>query len=434
VIVATSIDAADGGILAAVVVLVALGAILALAETGLVRTSRARARALVDQHRPGARSLAKLIENPEGFLSPILLLVLICQLVTATLVGVVAGRLFGVLGVVAATVFEIIVIFVFGEAVPKNWAVAHPDRAALFTAPFVSAIINFLPVKLITTVLIGISRVILPSQKIDHLEPDVMESELLALADVAVEADVIEAEERALMSSIIEFGDTIVREVMAPRPDVIAVSEKDPAGQVLELAIAEGLSRIPVYRGSVDDVVGIAYTRDLVLAIRNNGDSQPVGKLARKAQYVPEQKRVAPLLREMQRKQFHLAVVVDEYGGTAGIVTLEDLIEELVGEIADEFDADEPEVEILSPTELRVSARVAVEDVNEIVSIDLPSGDWDTIGGLLLHLRGQPLAEGESVESGDVVLVAERVQGRRIHTVRIIHPPANFDHDGGNEQ
>ncbi|HWD25205.1 MAG TPA: hemolysin family protein [Acidimicrobiales bacterium] len=424
---ATTFGAADGGILVAVIVLVALGATLALAETGLVRTSKARARALVEQKRPGAKSLAKLIENPEGFLSPVLLLVLICQLVTATLVGVVAGKLFGVLGVVAATVFEIVVIFVFGEAVPKNWAVAHSDRAALLTAPFVAAIINFPPIKLITSLLIGISRIILPARKSDHFESDIMESELLALADVAVEADVIEAEERALMSSIIEFGDTIVREVMAPRPDVIAVSEKEPAGEVLERAIAEGLSRIPVYRGSVDDVVGIAYTRDLILAVRKDGDSQPVGKLARTAHYVPEQKRVAPLLREMQRKQFHLAVVVDEYGGTAGIVTLEDLIEELVGEIADEFDADEPEVEILSDTELRVSARMAVEDVNEVASIDLPTDGWDTIAGLLLHLRGQPLAEGESVGSGDIVLVAERVQGRRIRTVRVIHPPPVAD-------
>jgi CBS domain containing-hemolysin-like protein len=427
VTIATVFSAADLAILAAVVVLIALGATLAIAETGLVRTSQARARALVEQKRPGAKSLAKLIENPEGFLSPVLLLVLICQLVTATLVGVEAGKLFGVLGVVAATVFEVIVIFVFGEAVPKNWAVAHADRAALVTAPFVSAVINFPPIKLITSLLIGFSRLILPTRKIDHLEPDIMESELLALADVAFEADVIEAEERALMSSIIEFGDTIVREVMAPRPDVIAVSEKALAGEVLERAIAEGLSRIPVYRGSVDDVVGIAYTRDLILAVRKDGDAQPVGKLARRAHYVPEQKRVAPLLREMQRKQFHLAVVVDEYGGTAGIVTLEDLIEELVGEIADEFDADEPEVEILSDTELRVSARMAVEDVNDVASIDLPTNGWDTIAGLLLHLRGQPLSEGESVETGGIVLIAERVQGRRIRTVRVVHPPVTED-------
>ena len=418
--IAGTFTAADGGILVGVVLLLAFAAVLALAETGLVRTSRARARALLEQGLPGAKSLVRLVEDPEGFLGPVLLLVLICQLVVATLVSVVASELFGALGVIIGVVFQVVAIFVAVEAVPKNWAVRHADRAALLTAPFVSWVIAFPPIKLVSTLLIGISRLVMSGQSIAMVEHDIMESELLALADVAVEADVIEIEERALMSSIIEFGDTIVREVMAPRPDVVAVSEKDSAGNVLELAIEQGLSRIPVFRGSVDDIVGIAYIRDLVLAIRNNGDTQPVGQLAREAQYVPEQKRVAPLLREMQRNQFHLAVVVDEYGGTAGIVTLEDLIEELVGDIADEFDVDEPGVEFIGETELRISGRMPVDEVNEIASIDLPIGDWDTIAGLLLHLRGQPPSEGEAITSGDVTLIAERVQGRRIRTVRVI--------------
>jgi CBS domain containing-hemolysin-like protein len=419
-----TLHAADGAILAIVLLLLGLAALLALAETSLVRTSRSRARALLEQGRPGAKSLVRLVEDPEGFLGPVLLLVLICQLVVATLVGVVASELFGALGVTIGLVFQVVAIFVAVEAVPKNWAVRHADRAALLTAPFVAWVIAFPPVRLVSSLLSGIARSVLPSDDRDRIEPEVMESELLALADVAVEHDAIEVEERKLLTSIIEFGDTIVREVMAPRPDVIAVSEKESAGAVLELAIAQGLSRIPVFRGSVDDIVGIAYTRDLVLAVRNDGDAKPVGQLARPAHYVPEQKRVAPLLREMQRRQFHLAIVVDEYGGTAGIVTLEDLIEELVGEIADEFDGEEPEAEVLSTTELRVPGGMAVDEVNEIASTDLPSGDWDTIGGLLLHLRGQPLGEGESIELGTTTLVAERVQGRRIRTVRVIHNPA----------
>ena len=418
--IAAQLEGADYGILAAVVVLIGFSSLLALAETGLVRTSKARAQALEKQRKHGARTLARLVEDPESFLHPVLLLVLICQLVASSLVGVIADRLFGTLGLAAGIVFEIVVIFVFGEAVPKNWAVLYPDRAALRVAPFVDRVIRFPPVRFVAAALTAFSHLFVRDKSGNPVEAEVMESELLALADVAVEADVIEEEERELLSSIIEFGDTIVREVMAPRPDVIAVSEKEAAGDVLERAIAEGLSRIPVYRGSVDDIVGIAYTRDLVLAVRASGaEGRPVGQLARPANYVPEQKRVAPLLREMQRKQFHLAVVVDEYGGTAGIVTLEDLIEELVGEIADEFDTDEPEVEILG-TELRVPGRMSIDDVNEIASVELPNGDWDTIAGLLLHLRGQPPAEGESIVAGDVELIADRVQGRRIRTVRII--------------
>jgi len=429
---ASSLGATDAGVLAAVLVLLAISAVLALAETGLVRTSKARARALVDGGQRGAKSLLKLVDDPESFLAPVLLLVLVCQLVAATLVGVEASRLFGALGVAVAACFEVIVIFVVAEAVPKHWAVRHPDRAALLSAPIVTALIAFPPIHLVSSALIGLSRLVTPGgDEVDDLG-EVTESELLALADVAVDELVLEREERALISSIIEFGDTIVREVMAPRPDIVAVEACSPAAEVLERAMASGLSRIPVYAKTVDDVVGIAYTKDLMRAVRAGEESRPVAELARAAHYVPETKRVAPLLREMQAEQYHLAVVVDEYGGTAGIVTLEDLIEELVGEIADEFDVDEPLVEPLSEREYRVSGKMPVDEVNELLGADLPVGDWDTIGGLFLHLRGQVPAEGERLDADGSVLVAEKVQGRRIGSVRIVRPDTLAGEDTGD--
>ncbi|MCU1495062.1 MAG: domain containing protein [Acidimicrobiaceae bacterium] len=418
---ASSLGAADGGVFAAVIVLLGISAVLALAETGLVRMSKARARALAESGRRGARSLVKLVEDPENFLAPVLLLVLVCQLVAATLVGVEASRLFGALGVAAATLFEIVVIFVAAEAVPKHWAVRHADRAALFSAPIVTALIAFPPIKLVSSVLIGLAHLVTPGDEEAQDSAEMTESELLAFADVAVDELVLEREERALISSIIEFGDTIVREVMAPRPDIVAVEAASTAASVLERAMTSGLSRIPVYARTVDDIVGIAYTKDLMRAVRSGHEDRPVVELCRPAHYVPETKRVAPLLREMQAEQFHLAVVVDEYGGTAGIVTLEDLIEELVGEIADEFDIDEPLVEPLSEREYRVSGKMSVDEVNELLGTDLPVGDdWDTVGGLFLHLRGQVPIEGEQIAVGDDVLVAEKVQGRRIGSVRIV--------------
>ncbi len=408
----------DLGLLAVVVILLAVSAILSLAETGLVRTSKARARALVEAHRRGAKSLLRLVEDPEqGFLAPVLLVVLICQLVSATLVGLVANHAFGALGVAVATAFEVVVIFLVAEAVPKQWAVRNADRAALLTAPIVSALSAFPPIRLVSSLLIALASRITPHRGGE--QPDVTESELLALADVAAAGDVIEHEERELISSIIEFGDTVVREVMAPRPDIVAVEASVPVGEVLEKAIEAGLSRIPVYEGTVDDIVGIAYTQDLIRAARDGGEHRPVGELCRPAHYVPETKRVAPLLREMQAEQFHLAVVVDEYGGTAGIVTLEDLIEELVGEIADEFDTEDPMIEPVGEAAWRVAARMSVDEVNDLLDADLPVGDWDTIGGLLLHLRGQVPVEGEQLRTGDYLLVAERVQGRRVRTVRL---------------
>ncbi len=425
---AASFGAADGGLLAAVVVLIGLSAILALAETSLVRTSQARARALEEQKRHGARSLRRLVEHPEHFLAPLLLLVLVCQLVAASLVGDEASHLFGALGLAVAIVFEVVIIFVVAEAIPKQWAVRHADRAALFAAPFVTTTINFPPVRAVASLLIGLAHLVTPGHGTDA-EPEVTEAEFLALADVAVDEDVIEDEERELITSIIDFGDTIVREVMAPRPDVVAVEAEMTAGAVLERAMSSGLSRIPVYSSSLDDVVGIAYTRDVVRAVQQGHEERPIGQLCRPAHFVPETKRVAPLLREMQSAQFHLAVVVDEYGGTAGIVTLEDLLEELVGEIADEFDADDPLVEPLGGGVYIVSGRMAVDEVNEILDADLPTGDWDTVAGLFLHLHGRVPTENEAVVVDHYTLVADSVQRRRIGKVRIIpdHPAPHAD-------
>ncbi len=410
----------DGALIGVVLILLVGSAVLALAETGLTRTSRAKAKALVNARRRGARALQRLVEDPEGFLAPVLLLVLLCQLVAATLVGVVAAHLFGPWGVAAATVFEVVVIFVFGEAVPKQWAVRHADQAALMAAPLVSAIIGFPPVRWISKLLIGIARVITPGGGSGRASSDVTESELLAFADVALEDEAIETDERVLIHQIIEFGDTIVREVMVPRPDIIAVDAETPVEEVLERAITAGFSRIPVYRETVDDVVGIAFTKDLVRAARGGDEHKRVATVARAAHYVPETKRVAPLLREMQRGQFHIAVVIDEYGGTAGVVTLEDLIEELVGEIVDEFDTNEPMIEPLGEGVFRVPGKMPVVEVNELLETKLPvDDDWDTIGGLVLAKSGHVPSGGETIEIGPYVLTVDRVVGRRIGAVRL---------------
>jgi CBS domain containing-hemolysin-like protein len=434
---AVSFSTGDGWILVAVFFLICGSAMLALAETGLMRTSRARAKVLEDSGVRGARSLRKLVEHPEGFLAPVLLLVLLCQLVAATLVGVVAAHVFGPLGVAVATLFEVVVIFLFGEAVPKQWAVRHADRAALLVAPMVSGFVRFPPIRVLSTALIGIARVLTPGGRSPHTGSEITESELLSFTDVAVEEEAIESNEREFIRSIIEFGDTIVREVMVPRPDIVAFEATTLAEAVLEGAIDVGFSRLPVYSGNIDNVVGIAFTKDLVLAVRGGKADSAVVEITRPAHYVPETKRVAPLLREMQRGRFHLAVVVDEYGGTAGIVTLEDLIEELVGEISDEYDAVEPTVEPLGDGRFRVPSIMAVDEVNELLGAVLPLGDdWDTIGGLVLAIAGHIPKEGESIEVDGYRLVAENVESQRIGAVSmqaIEGPPLHLEEEDEGE-
>jgi len=419
---ATGITLADGALLLLVVVLLAASALLALAETSLVRMSRAKAAALADDGRRGARDLVRLTENPQGFLNPVLLLVLICQLVVATVVGLLAARWFGVWGVLVATGFEIAAIFVLGEAVPKNWAVHHPEQAALFSAPLVSAMVRFWPIRVLSGALIGLANLLIGHEGPGH-GTDVTESELLAMADVALEDDVIETEERALIHSIIAFGDTVVREVMVPRPDMVTIESDETVEGVLEQALAAGYSRLPVLDPGGDDVVGITYTKDLIRAARSGQDHDAVLAHMRPPHFVPETKRVSALMREMQSETFHLAIVVNEYGGTAGLVTLEDLIEELVGEIVDEFDVEEPSVERLPSGDVSVSGRMVVSEANELFDAHLPTGAWDTVGGLLFDLLGHVPAVGEEVEVGRLRLVADRVSGRRIERVRITPLP-----------
>ena len=395
---------------------------LALAETALTHTSRARAAALADEGRRGSADLVALLDRPERFLNPILLLVLVCQLVQATLAGILADRWFGAWGVVVATLVNVGLVFVIAESAPKTWAILHSDRAALLVARPIRLIVALPPVRLLSRALIGLTNVILPGKGLPD-GPFVTEEEIIAMADEAVREEVLEASEAEMIEQILEFGDTVVREVMVPRPDMVAVPSDFRVADVMEVAILNGYSRIPAEGADIDDIVGIVHAKDLMRAERDGEADLPVSSLLRSAHFVPETKRIAELLREMQAEQYHLAVVVDEYGGTAGLVTLEDLIEELVGEIVDEFDREEPSLEPVPGGAVRVVARMPVSEVNELLHLDLPTeGDWDTIGGFVLHLAGKIPAEGEAVAHEDLVLRAERVQGRRIGKVRISRP------------
>jgi CBS domain containing-hemolysin-like protein len=417
-IVAASATAADAWMGAAIVLLLFVTMLLAGAETALVRMPKTRAQGLAADGRKGAGALVDLVDDGQ-YVNAVLLVLLVCQLVQATLVGVVADRLWGVTGVVIATAVDVVVVFVVAASLPRTWAVLNPDRAALAAARPIRALVRFPPLRIASRALIGLTNLLLPGRGLAQ-GPYVSEEELLAVAELGVEEGVIEEDERALIESIIEFGDTVVREVMVPRPDMVTVAGDFRVADVMEVMLLNGYSRLPVCGDGIDDVVGLAYAKDLMRAERDGKEGRPVAELARSARYVPETKRVPDMLREMQGEKFHMAIVVDEYGGTAGLVTLEDIIEELVGEIVDEFDVEDPIVEPLPGGGVRVDARTALDEVNDLLHADLPEGDWDTIGGLLYGRLGHVPVEGESVQVDGWQLTAQRIQGRRIGRVRIV--------------
>jgi CBS domain containing-hemolysin-like protein len=289
---------------------------------------------------------------------------------------------------------------------------------ALRLSGFLWAITYLPPMRLVSRGLIQLANLLLPGRGIKE-GPFVTEEDLRTMANVAAEEEVIEREERKLIHSIFEFGDTVVREVMVPRPDMVAVDADTTIETSIERAIENGYSRIPVYEGSTDNIVGLVYLKDLVSRARGGAGRESVRTALRPAVFVPEQKRVAELLREMQSQQFHMALVVDEYGGTAGIVTLEDLLEEIVGEITDEYDIEEPGVERLPDGSLRVPGGTPIDEVSEALGVELPDAEWDTVGGLVFNLLGHVPHEAESVRFQDLEFRTERVQGRRIVSVRI---------------
>jgi len=398
--------------------LAVLVVVLSLCETVVAHTSKARAAVLADE-RPGKRRhLPELLARRQTNLAVLVVVRLAAQI--AAVVAVIAAAepyrpqtvtwpvIVGITTAVAVTV----------EAVAKAVALERTDAVALRVAPVGWFITRIPPLGLIGE---WLGRFIRRRRTVDEGDerPSISEEELLAFAEVAEEAGAIEEGEQALIASIIEFGDTIVREVMVPRLDMVTVEAGWRISDVMEVVILNGYSRIPVVGSGIDDIVGIAYAKDLMRAERDGRGDDAVREHVRAARFVPEQQRVSVLLPEMQARQFHMAVVVDEFGGVAGLVTLEDLIEELVGEIVDEFDVEDPMAEPLPGGAYRVNARMPLDEVNDLLGADLPEGDWDTVGGLLFSWLGHVPSNGESVEIGGHRLTASRVQGRRIGIVRI---------------
>jgi putative hemolysin len=283
---------------------------------------------------------------------------------------------------------------------------------------------HFAPLRVVTRGFIGLANIVLPGRGLAK-GPFVTANEILTMADVAADEAEIETEERELIHSIFEFGDTVVREVMLPRPDMVAVEADATVDEAVNTMISAGYSRVPAYDDTTDNIIGLIYLKDLVGLQTAGQGIEPVRGAVRDAVYVPESKRVAELLRDMQHEKYHMAIVVDEYGGTAGLVTLEDLLEEIVGEITDEYDVEEPRVERLPNGTLRCPGRTPIDEVNEELNVELPDDEWDTVGGLVFNTLGHVPDEGECLTVDGLEFCAERVQGRRIVSVLVSRVPAD---------
>jgi CBS domain containing-hemolysin-like protein len=415
-----ALSGADIGMLVAILVLLVVLTFLSIAEMGLSRVSRHRATTMAETGTKSGQAVLWLTSEPERWVNPLLLTVNICQTVQATLTGILAANLFGGLGVVIGVVLNVLVFFVLAEAVPKTYAVIYPERAARLTSRPVSALVRFPLLRWISRGLIGLTNVIVKGKGLEK-GPFVNEQELLGIVEAAAEDGVVEHEERELIESIIEFGDTVAREVMRPRPDMVTVEHLATVTQALDVAIEHGFSRLPVLgpEEDDDDVVGLAYTKDLMRTEREGGGARPVIELIRPVRFIPENKPLNRLMREMQAEKFHLAIVADEYGAIAGLITLEDCLEELVGDINDEYDVEDVEIQELGDDQYLVSGRVAISDIDDLLHVELPDDDWDTVGGLVFNTLEHVPVAGESIEAEGWRFTVTEMDGRRIQRVRV---------------
>jgi CBS domain containing-hemolysin-like protein len=399
-----------------IVFLIAMTGFFAMSETAITRTGRARAYRLVEEKRRGASSLLRIVENVAPFLNVVLLLTLLATIGGTTLAADLAARHLHRFAELVSTVTMTVLLFVFAEVTPKTWAVQQTDRIALWVAPILVSVHRlFGP---LATFLVRAANVIMPGKGLPQ-GPLSTEEEIKAMAEMASDEQAIEEEEKELIHSIFEFGDTLVREVMVPRPDMVAAPLDSGLRNVLDLLLRHGYSRIPVYRGDLDHIEGVVYAKDVLRHLHAGKESVPIDKIMREPLFVPETKRVSELLREMQLRRIHIAIVLDEYGSTAGLATIEDLLEEIVGEIEDEYDREEVKVEPVDENTYRVSGRLSIDDVNELLNVDLPHEEWDTVAGLMYGLLGAVPTQGETVSYEDLDFVAEKVQGRRIAKVLI---------------
>jgi putative hemolysin len=410
------------------VICVLFTAFFSSSEVALISITRAKARTLVNEGKKGSEAVAALKDSPEHLLITILIGNTLVTTAAAAIATAVAIQIFGDIGVGIATVFVVVVLLVFGEIGPKIYAARASDSFVLTVAPVI------LFASRIFSPIIWLVERVSPTFGIgkETSEPAVTEEEIKEWIDVGKEDGTIEQGEQEMLYSVLEFADTTAREIMTPRVDVTLMEDTVTFEEAIRIFNETGFSRIPVYHDQIDNITGILNVKDVFSAMVSHRKDSTIKEVMYDPMFVPETKKIDDLLKELQVHRVQMAIVIDEYSSFVGIATVEDILEEIVGDIMDEYDKEEPEIQNISEGVFVVDAQMWVEDINERLEIDLPVDEsYETIGGLIIDRLGHiPLHPGEKVEinEGKIILAVMQMHGRRIVKVKVvIHPKAGND-------
>ncbi len=397
-------------------------AILSGAEAAYFSLGRTRLKELAEQQGKTPGPLAPLLAQPHELLVTLLVGITLVNIGASALAAAIAEQLFGSKGLAISIAAMIFLLTVFGEVLPMTLAVEHPLRfSAWVNRPVAWLSVIMTPIRMGLGALTVVTLRMVGSERRQG-QPEISEEELRTLVDVGAREGVVERSEREMIHKVFELEDTLVREVMVPRPDMFCLDVTTETAQILPLLREQLHSRVPVYEETIDQIVGVLYTKDLLPFLGGLPAGFDLRRHLHPPYFVPGSKRADALLREFQAKKLHLAIVVDEYGGTAGLVTLEDLLEELVGEIRDEYDEDERLIQRVTPRSFRVSGRLPIDELNTTTGLQIPDDSFDTVGGWVLDLFGRVPHKGEKKQVAGVGVAVEKVERTRVLEVLVTLP------------
>ena len=400
------------------VILLILSGFFSMSETALISLSPIRLRNMVDEDVKNAKLIQHVVGNPDKLLSAILIGNNLVNIGASAIATSIATVIFGSKGVGIATGVLTLLVLVFGEITPKTLARQRCETVSIFVIkPIAACVFLFTPLIAILNVVTGAIFKVLGIDKSSSV-PLVTESEFLTMVDVSHEEGVLETPEREMINNVVDFGNTDAKDIMVPRTDMVAIEVSLSYAEVVEVFKEEQFSRLPVYSENTDNIVGILSIKDMLLI--DDTENFDIRNYMREPYFTYESKPCSALFSIMKLKRLGMAIVLDEYGGTSGIVTLEDLIEEIVGEINDEYDENPEEIKTISENEFLVDGSTKIDDVNEIIGTGLESNDFESIGGYVIGYIGRFPESGEVVECDGIKFIIEQTVKNRVEKLRII--------------